>query len=563
MKKPLLSELTLREKIGQCLCVPQFDLHVKTEVGRDVLRTKEERIALVEQEQFGCVWCHGGQDFKQIDLTADFSISTGPKIPAKEYREWIKETQSKLKIPALNSIDAETGASGTFSDMSTSCAPLSVGATDSEEYAFELGAALGKELLCAGINWRWAPPADICNRFEFCGGAMRSFSQVPDKLIRLAKAHIKGMQSVGVAATLKHFPGSDGKEFRDDHFTPTMNRATKEEWLKDIGRVYKEIIEDGVYAVMTSHMAFPGCDSTKINGLYIPATLSYKITTELLKGEFGFKGVVITDGITMGGLSAFYDHDDLIVEIMKAGNDVILSCGIHDVEILEKAVLDGRLPESRIDDACQRVLDMKEKIGLFKDDYSLDTCETKDVTPNTQKLIAEISDKSMTIVRNENNMLPFDKKKIKNVAIIISTHTEGFTKEVNEFLVLEFEKRGINVTTQRRLDSLDQLKKIDEENDIIIYAAYLGVHAPKGGLFFFGEECQTFHHAFTYGKEKSVGVSFGYPYIHYDIMGAANAFINAYSSSKFAMESFVKALLGEIPFEGVSPVDLGPTYLEW
>ena len=563
MKKPLLSELTLREKIGQCLCVPQFDIHIKSEVARNLVRTRDERLDLVDQEQFGCIWCHGGQDFKQIDLTADFSISTGPKISAKEFRSWVKETESVLKIPALNSIDAETGGANQFSDMSASCLALSIGATNSEDLAYKLGAAIGKELLCAGINWRWYPCADISNRFSFSGGAMRSFSQIPEKLIKLAKAHIKGMQSVGCAATLKHFPGGDGKEYRDAHLTPTMNRATKEDWYKRVGHVYKEIMDDGVYSVMISHIAFPGIDDTKIKGRYIPSTLSKKVITDLLKGEFGFKGVVVTDDITMRALAPFYDHDELIVELMKAGNDILLSCGIHDAEILEKAVLDGRLSESRIDDAVSRVLDMKEKMRMFEEGYSLDTYETKDVAPETKAIIQEISDKSMTVVRDLGNMLPLNKDKVKNMAIIVSTHVEGFTSAIENYMKPELEKRGINVTIQRRLDSLEQLKKFDEENDIILYAGYLGSHAPKGAPFFFGEECQTFHHAFTYGKEKSIGASFGYPYIHYDIMGSADAFINAYSNSKLAMESFVKALFGEIPFEGVSPVDLGPTYLEW
>ena len=120
------------------------------------------------------------------------------------------------------------------------------------------------------------------------------------------------------------------------------------------------------------------------------------------------------------------------------------------------------------------------------------------------------------------------------------------------------ETRGIQVHLQRRLKNSAELKDISDDNDLIIYAAYVGMHAPAGGLRLFGEECQTFYHAFNHGKEKSIGVSFGYPYIHYDTMENAPTFINAYSASRESMEAFVQAIFGEIACAGKSPVLLMP-----
>jgi hypothetical protein len=121
-----------------------------------------------------------------------------------------------------------------------------------------------------------------------------------------------------------------------------------------------------------------------------------------------------------------------------------------------------------------------------------------------------------------------------------------------------FEERGIEVYMQRRLTSTPELEKIAADSDLIIYAAYVGPHCPKGGLRLFGAECETFYHAFNYGKERSIGVSFGYPYVHYDIMENADAFVNAYGSSADAQRAFVEAIFGEIGFEGKSPVLLQP-----
>ena len=336
-----------------------------------------------------------------------------------------------------------------------------------------------------------------------------------------------------------------------------MNTATMEDWWSEQGQVFQRVIDSGVYSVMISHTAFPAADDTKINGKYIPSTLSKKIITDLLKEKMGFKGVVVTDGITMAGLYSLLPYEELIVGLINAGNDVILGAKLPSGDILEKAVLDGRIPMSRIDDACQRVLDMKEKLGLFEEGHNDLPYKAEDIVPQTRKISAEIARRSMTLVRDRNNLLPVDKSKIKKVSVIVSSHRETFIDSLKH-MKAAFEERGIEVYMQRRLKSTPELEKIAKDSDLIIYAAYVGPHCPKGGLRLYGEECETFYHAFNYGKERSIGVSFGYPYIHYDIMENADAFINAYGASADAQRAFVEAILGEIELSGKSPVLLQP-----
>ena len=144
--------------------------------------------------------------------------------------------------------------------------------------------------------------------------------------------------------------------------------------------------------------------------------------------------------------------------------------------------------------------------------------------------------------------------------VVCSTHDDGFFDRL-ECMEKALEARGMNVTMQRRLTSLEELKKISEENDLIIYAAYIAPHKPMGAMFFFEEECATFGVAFSSGKEKSIGVSMGYPYIYYDFMGNSPICINAYTDTENVMEAFVAAIFGEIPMEGKSPVDLNPPRL--
>lgn len=561
MKKPLLSEMTLREKIGQCLLPQQWDIYQKCEIDYRISRSIEERHALLQKEQFGSFYAEQAGLFHLAtpspeDLTIDLAEKCRGNIQSAEFKKFIDAQSQVLKIPAFTAVDCERGVGHIFSDLSKICDAPALGSTDSEELAFALGAAVARELRCAGFNWRWFPVADVASRFST--GIMRSLCvDFPDRMIRLANAHISGMQSEGVAGTLKHFPGGDRLETRDSHFTQTVISSSMEEWWAEQGKIFKGIIDGGVYSVMIGHSAFPACDDSQINGVPIPATLSKKIITDLLKGEIGFEGVVITDAITMGSVSSILDYEDLIVALINAGNDVLLSCKLSAGDIIEKAVLDGRIPMERIDDACSRILNMKEKLGMFREDYfDLPYC-AKDVVPVTRKINMEVARRSITLVRDRKQLLPLNKNDIKHVAIICSTHDDAFPEELNA-LKAEFEKRGATVSIQRRLTSPQALQEISDRADLIIYAVYVAPHKPRGGLTLYGDECTTYFHAFTSGKEKSIGVSFGYPYIHYNIMENANTFINAYSKSPESMQAFVEAIFGEIEITGQSPVHLIP-----
>ncbi len=562
MKKPLLSEMTLREKIGQCILAYHYHINRKYEVDPRILRTQEERKAICEREQYGVLWVQTGHGNRGVDVAEGIVERKDNRDSSDEFREYILNMDSWLKMHALVAGDMESGSPGTeFYDLTSTCTPPTLGATDSEELAYELGVCIGKELRCAGVNWRWAPVVDMPNRFGI--SSLRVFApDDADQLIRLANAHIRGVQSQGVASTAKHFPGHDRYEYRDAHFTSASIESTMEEWWAEQGKVFQGVIDGGVYSVMIGHSSFPAADDTMVGDRYIPATISKKIITDLLKGKMGFDGVVITDGIVMGGLYNLMPYEELIVELFNAGNDVILGVQPGTGELVEQAVQDGRIAESRIDDACQRVLDMKEKLGMFEDNYTELGYTAKDVTPKTRELNLEIARKGITLVRDRKQQLPLDKEKIKNVTIICSTHDDVFYEELKH-MKESLEKRGANVKMQRRLKNNEELEAISAQSDLILYVGYVGCHKPKGGAGLFGEECKTFLHAFTSGKEKSIGVSMGYPYLHYDYMEGVDTFINAYDMSAEMMEVFVEAIFGEIPLVGKSPVNLIPRRRLW
>lgn len=562
MRKPLISELTLSEKIGQMLLPYQYYVTKKydPEQKKYIPRSREERDAFIREEKYGTYWAQTGSGNTQINVTLTANTK---EDNVRTYGEFLQGESDAYWIPALTALDAEEDGMGQlFEGLTTTCCPNAQGAANDEELSYALAAAVAREMRCAGCTWRWAPYVDICNRFTM--GVMRRIAPDDiDRNIRLALAQIRGTQSEGVAATAKHFPGGDEQEYRDSHFCATMINSSREEWEAEQGRIFKAMIDGGVYSIMISHKAFPAIDDSKINGRYRPSTISKKVITDLLKGELGFNGVVITDGIVMASLFTLLPYEQILVELVNAGNDVILGVPEnYSGKIIEQAVLDGRIAEERINDACQRVLDMKEKLGMFENGYRLVKYRAGDVTPETKKINMQMARKAVNLIRDRNKLLPLDPEKVKNVAIICSTHADHFVDELG-VLVAEFESRGMNVRFQRRLSNHDEIKRLSEENDLIIYAVWIGPHEPMGGMNLYGKECETYLWAFSEGKEKSIGVSFGYPYVHYDLMENADAFINTYGQAPELMKALVEGIFGEIPFLAQPPIKLRPSTRQW
>ncbi len=479
------------------------------------------------------------------------------KLCSEDYKAWFKEISKHLKINPIIAMDAEKGAKDIFDDMTMTAGAPALGAAASEELAYKIGECVAAEIKHAGVSWLWSPVVDLSSRFNSVNIG-RVFSDSAELQKRLACAQIKGIQSKSVAAGVKHFPGTDLEEYRDAHITQTVISGSLNEWERSQGMIFQAAVDADAWSVMVGHVAFPAVDDTKMNGAYIPATLSQKIITGLLKNKMGFKGVVLTDSVVMAGLSTFYPREKLYVELLKAGNDALIGLAKPDyVDIVEKAVLSGELSEERINDACMRMLRLKEKTRVPTS--HTDTCsvpESKNrIIERTHNVNMEIAEKALTLVCDNKNRLPFRKDEVKHAAIICSTHYDEFIDNL-QVMKSEFEKRGALVSIQRRLKSVEECEQIANENDLIIYAAYLGAHRPMGASSFYGAECLTFMFALTHGKEKSIGISFGSPYIYYDFFTNADIFINAYHYNEEMQKAAVAAIYGEIPFKGGSPFKL-------
>lgn len=538
MKKPLLSELTLREKIGQtCVVWAKF--------------TKGDP-EYFKKQPYGAVWGSYWMTRNDPEVIADFK-SHGYHIDDLKnyeitYSRWLKDVNKIQRIPMFSPFDAEAGIGGEFLNASRTVSPACSGAANDEELLFELGKCVATEALACGCHWIWGPTVDTPGMFS--GGIIsRHYSYDVDHCGRMGCAQLKGIQSAGVAATAKHFPGQDRHEYRDAHFQPSIIGYSMEEWEKEQAPSFKAAIDAGVYSVMVGHAAFPAADDTILNGAPIPSTLSHNIVTGLLKEKLGFKGVVITDGINMRGLTSIYQGAKLYVELLRAGNDVILGPEDDDyIDVVEQAVLNGELPESRIDDACQRVLDMKEKLGMFDENHEFGTGVTDELRQKTEEVNRKIARKGISLLVNENNMLPLSPDKIKKVALRFDGY--GNAETVIEAFAKEFRKHGAEVIDLQDIPEGITAAKIFEEKqkdvDLIVYICHVGCHSPMGFPGLSGEKCDPFYRfILTHGKEKSIGISLGYAFVYYNYYLGCPAFINTYGGAPALIEECVNGIYGE------------------
>ncbi|MBO5929722.1 MAG: glycoside hydrolase family 3 protein [Clostridia bacterium] len=546
MKKPDMSTMTLREKVAQTLLVRMSDLLLKADTAYDELRDPSEAKKILDENQFGGIWAHGNIDVNGMSKRYDgyFNFTSESMV------KWIEDNTKDMKIPPICANDAFGKIS--YSDLSEVIDGLIVGAANSEEYAYELGKCFAEEHKATGLNWIWSPNVDILNRFA--AGVVRPFTNFKDQQIALSTAFIKGMQSVGFAATAKHFPGPDAKETRDSHIVPTNNSTPLDEWEKEQGAIFQAAIDCGVCAIMVGARTYPAMDDTKIGEHYMPIGLSEKALLGKLKGEMGFEGVIITDDVNMGGFTSVYGADELYGRFLAAGNDMLLGVSVDAVDKVMNCIEKGIVTEERINDACRRVLEMKEKVGLFDDDYSRKYGNLEELKARTAELTAKIARDGITLLRDNIGLLPM-KKKINHVTIFTYTHADHVYGTM-EAMKQAFNERGAEVTLKKRPESYQEIEEAAEKSDLIIYAGYIAFHEPKGAPSFYGDEFWALRYAFTAGKEKSIGISLGYPYIHYYFMDDAEVFVNLYRPHEAVLKAFVAAVYGESEFKGVAPLNM-------
>ncbi|MBB2912312.1 beta-N-acetylhexosaminidase [Streptosporangium becharense] len=264
-------------------------------------------------------------------------------------------------LQVLVGIDEESGDVTRLEAAAGSTRPgnYALGVVDDVGLTEEIAAGLGRDLALAGVNLNFAPSADVNSNPRNPVIGLRAFGADPGLVARHTAAWVRGMQSAGVAACAKHFPGH-GDTSVDSHHSVPLVAATIEELHEVALRPFRAAVAEGVRSVMTGHLLVRALDPV------LPATLSGRVLHDLLRAELGFEGVIVTDGIEMAAVSGRYGIGGASALAVAAGADAVCVGGEHADEetadavrdAIVDAVVEGRLPEERLADAARRVCDL-------------------------------------------------------------------------------------------------------------------------------------------------------------------------------------------------------------
>lgn len=461
----------------------------------------------------------------------------------------LKEYIDNADVPILITSDFENGCGSMLKGLTPFPYLMSLGAAGSKEIAYSYGKATALEARSVGANWSFSPVCDLNINKRNPLVNVRGLTDNAELACELLPEVIRGMQDYGLAACAKHFPG-DGMDWRDQHIVATNNTLSFDEWKKHHGKVFEKLIRSGVYSIMAGHISLPEYQKHRHqNGLPLPATLSDEIITGLLKNEMEYNGVVVTDALRMGGFNGWYKTRQISeIESFKAGCDMMLWPTKQYVENMKEAVANGYISTDRLDDAVSRILEMKEKLGLFESKNSAIqlTKADKEFVKSVQQATAE---NSITLIRDEGEFFPLSPEKTKKIAVVpITHHIPAFDEAV--LLCEELRQKGFEVNYYKDGITDDDI----DENHIIIYALFSRPFRPMGFLDFHSNEAQKVADALCYGVEKSIVVSFGSPYFGKQYFPQALTYVNAYSMLSPSVRAFVKAALGECEFGSFSPV---------
>lgn len=457
-------------------------------------------------------------------------------------------------IPPLITSDFENGCGSMVKGLTPLPYLSGLGATNDEQLAYDYGKATALEARSLGANWSFSPVCDLLTNRRNPLVNVRSISDDPTLASRLLTQVVRGMQDHGLGACAKHFPG-DGVDYRDQHIVTTHNTLPMYAWQNLHGKVFADLIAAGVMSIMPGHITLPAYQKERhANGLPLPATLSRELITNLLKKEMGFEGVVVTDALNMGGFLGWYKTKrQSEIESFKAGCDMMLWPTAHFVDDLVQAVENGYVPMERLDDAVNRILTMKEKLGLFGNDNHavLLTPEQQTYVNHVQQ---ETAEKSVTLIRDNGRFFPLSPNKQKKIAVIpVSNYDPAFDEAV--LLCAELRAKGFVVNYFKEPLPADY-KKIAEDHDLLLFPLFSRSFRPMGFLDFFNAEARKVANCGNYGAEKTMVVSFGSPYFGEQYFERIPTYVNAYSMLAPSVKAFVRAATGEIPFGKFSPFNL-------
>ena len=553
-----LRRMSLDEKIGQLICVAVNATFMNQD--SDAFKALRHQI---EDNHVGGIILFRGPVYESVVLT--------------------NHMQKLARYPLIISADLEAGSGMRFDDTVNLPWNMAVGATGNPDYARRQGALTAHEARALGVQQIYAPVADVNNNAANPVINVRSYGEDPQAVGSFVAAFVEGAQSNGVIATAKHFPGH-GDTATDSHRGLPEIDVSRER-LNAIELVpFRAAVKSGVGSVMTGHIGMPQIDPTAVvplprdvklkpidtdeggevvveNGT-MPTTLS-PVMNGILRRDLGFDGLIVTDAMSMSGLTLYFTQEEASVRALEAGADLLLKPADPDASFrgVKEAVMKGRLKEGRINESARRVLAAKYDLGLVKQRITpLEAIDTNVAGKESLELAREIAEHAITLVRNDDHLVPLTSLKpdarIFNLAItngddrlwIANAFAGAVARSGRKIETVVLDDRSTDAEVQKALERASRA-------DLVIASLYGRVRTGQArsvGLPDAGAKALS---ALITSKAPLIGISFGNPYL-LQSFPELRTYVVAYGDMPSLQQAAARALLGEIDVTGKLPISL-------
>jgi len=503
-------------------------------------------------------------DYIQKEQVGGFTISVGSPI---EVAAKLNAMQAMSSIPLLFGADLEAGAGfrargGYFVPNAIDLGgaivfppEMAVGATRDTTLAYEMGRLTAIEGRALGIHIAYAPVLDVNNNPDNPVINTRSFGEDPELDGRLGVAFIHGLQDHGMIATGKHFPGHGDTGVNSHLALPvvTVSRAR----LDTVELVpFRAAVNGGVGAIMSFHGAMPALDSSNV-----PGTLSPKVLTGLLRGEMGFKGIIISDAMDMRGVLDQFGADEAVKRAISAGIDVLIQPldVPQTIDAVVAGVHEGRYTEARLDSSVRKVLNTKSRLGLAQRKLvDLNALRFLVGDSSNLQVARQIAEKSITLVKDSLREVPMSNRNARVLSITLARRADlaagnAFNAELRGALP---NLRTEFVATEDASLNFPRLIAAADSADITIVGSYVGQNwdavtasAPQA----FASFVQTLMQR----GRKPVVIAFGNPYLLQQLPWVGT-YLVAWGGFPVSQTAAARALLGTSAISGRLPISIPP-----
>lgn len=453
------NSLSQNEKLGQLFIVALY-----TNKGEDYIQNVRN---LVKNEQLG------GIILMQDDAAREIAL--------------LNEFQKTTKVPMMIGMDAEWGLFQRIPTAHKFPWAMTLGAIQDKKLIYEMAAKIAEDSKRMGINWDFAPVVDVNTNPNNPIIGNRSFGSEVENVVSSATAYTNGLQDQNILAAIKHFPGH-GDTSTDSHLDlPVVSHNLDRLNAIELAP-FKALMDKNVGGVMIAHLYVPALEPEK----GIPASLSTKIITGLLKEKYGYKGLIITDALNMGAVAKRYRPGELDALAFKAGNDIMLfSDGVKEgKKLIQKAIDDKEISQNRVEESVKKILRTKYYLGLNKYEDKNPANINQDLNSEAHFTLAEkLYSNALTLIKDDGKLLPLSCKETYyyvpmeeapyqtfldklnlNATVLLKKPSEISTIPANSTVIVGFHKDNSTAYKPYKISSESKkwLAQISKKNKVIL-----------------------------------------------------------------------------------------------